>query len=487
MTKISNQYSLTNVLFADAVNGRVGVNNASPTVALDVTGAGLFSSSLTTGGAIFTTNNTPFDTAGSITRHSVVGLALKAVTASVFDFSLYSAGGTALMTNPTGTNNINFNSGQVWFNGSNVGIGTSSPLNKFTVVGVSSFQLSEANDIRLIINPTASGINISSTYNTNGSYQPITISTSDTERMRIHPNGTKYFGAFNSSRLQINPSGEQVLSYTNNYYIWGIFNDSNSVAIESAFAGDIIFRAQAQSTSSSPTTAAERMRITSGGSLLMAKNNVIGINTADGSDDGYLSLAGASGDNQNRGGCIYLSGNERAADPGMVVLQAGNVIGVGSVITFRTGAAVERMRIIGNGRVLIGTSTDQGYLFYVNGNAAGTSGFANVSDKRLKKDITPIESALDKVKQLRGISFNWDKTLRPDLNLDDNNHLGLIAQEVEEILPQVVFTGEDEFSTKTVSYSDIVPVLIESIKELSAQVSEQQTQINELKALLNAH
>ena len=123
------------------------------------------------------------------------------------------------------------------------------------------------------------------------------------------------------------------------------------------------------------------------------------------------------------------------------------------------------------GNVLIGTYTDNGYKLYVNGNAAGPSGFANVSDRRLKKDITPIESALNKVKLLNGVSFNWDKTLRPDLALDDKNHLGLIAQDVEEILPQVVTTGIDELKTKTITYSDIVPVLIEAIKELSAKVS----------------
>ena len=236
----------------------------------------------------------------------------------------------------------------------------------------------------------------------------------------------------------------------------------------SAYAA--VFGNQANNATQFTTNGTVRATITSGGSLLMTKNSVIGVNTSDGSDDGYLALCGASGDGPNRGGTIILSGNERADEAGQVVIGAGNVIGVGSVIAFRTAAA-ERMRLIGNGRLLIGTSTDQGYLLYVNGNAAGSSGFANVSDGRFKKDITPIESALTKVNQLNGISFNWNKDSRPDLNLDDKNHLGLIAQDVEAILPQVVSTGEDELQTKIITYSDIVPVLIEAIKELSAKVT----------------
>jgi hypothetical protein len=241
---------------------------------------------------------------------------------------------------------------------------------------------------------------------------------------------------------------------------------ANIIATDSTLSNPIL----TFSTSTNGSSSTERMRITSGGNMLMSKNSVIGINTSDGSDNGYLALCGAGADGPNRGGHIYLSGNERPDDPGHVTISAGNVIGIGSVITFRT-AGTERMRLIGNGRLLIGTSTDQGYLLFVNGNAAGTSGFANVSDKRLKKHIVPIENALNKVNKLNGISFNWNKDSRPDLTLDDNNHLGLIAQDVEKILPQVVSTGTDELQTKTITYSDIVPVLIEAIKELSAKIT----------------
>ena len=95
-----------------------------------------------------------------------------------------------------------------------------------------------------------------------------------------------------------------------------------------------------------------------------------------------------------------------------------------------------------------------------------------------KKDILPIENALDKVLSLNGVTFNWNKGFNPRVNLDNNNHIGLIAQEVERVVPQAVSTALNGEKTKSVAYSDLVPVLIEAIKE-------QQKQIEELKQLIN--
>lgn len=128
------------------------------------------------------------------------------------------------------------------------------------------------------------------------------------------------------------------------------------------------------------------------------------------------------------------------------------------------------------GNVGIGT-TSPGYTLHVNGSVAGTSAYVNLSDERYKKDIQPIENALAKILSLNGVTFNWDKS-NTDMNLDDANHIGLIAQEVEKVLPQAVTTGNDDNEIKSVAYTDIVPVLIEAIKE-------QQAQIEELKAKLN--
>jgi hypothetical protein len=91
------------------------------------------------------------------------------------------------------------------------------------------------------------------------------------------------------------------------------------------------------------------------------------------------------------------------------------------------------------------------------------------SDLKLKTDIKPLESSLDKVKQLSGVSFNWN-TGRV------GRDIGFIAQEVEKIVPEVVREKKDTFfgDVKTVNYQALVAVLVEAIKE-------QQVQIDELK------
>jgi len=90
--------------------------------------------------------------------------------------------------------------------------------------------------------------------------------------------------------------------------------------------------------------------------------------------------------------------------------------------------------------------------------------FNSLSDEREKKNIKTLDSALDKTLSLRGVSFTYNDT--------DIDSIGVIAQEVEEVIPEVVSTGSDDL--KSVSYGNIVGLLIEAIKE-------QQNQINVLK------
>ena len=90
------------------------------------------------------------------------------------------------------------------------------------------------------------------------------------------------------------------------------------------------------------------------------------------------------------------------------------------------------------------------------------------SDERIKDNIEVIDSALDKVQGIRGVHYN-----RTDTDDPEKEHTGVIAQDVEKVLPQVVH--EDDKGIKSVAYGNMVGLLIEAIKE-------QQTQIDDLKA-----
>jgi len=102
--------------------------------------------------------------------------------------------------------------------------------------------------------------------------------------------------------------------------------------------------------------------------------------------------------------------------------------------------------------------------------AAGAATFNNdvtaFSDARLKENVETIDNALDKVCAMRGVTFN-----RID-NENGERQMGVIAQEIQDIVPEVVKVNDDEDSTLSVSYGNLVGVLIESIKELKAEIDE---------------
>ena len=87
----------------------------------------------------------------------------------------------------------------------------------------------------------------------------------------------------------------------------------------------------------------------------------------------------------------------------------------------------------------------------------------SLSDENLKKDISTIDNAVDKVMQLRGVDYTWKQS--------EEKSKGVIAQELQKVLPELVSESDDRLS---VNYNGIIGVLIEAIKE-------QQKQIDELK------
>ena len=91
------------------------------------------------------------------------------------------------------------------------------------------------------------------------------------------------------------------------------------------------------------------------------------------------------------------------------------------------------------------------------------------SDIKLKDNIRPIESALYKVQQINGVTFDWNEK-SSKIQQDKGHDVGLIAQEVEKVLPEVVVLRPD--GIMAIQYEKVVPLLVESIKELTKRVEE---------------
>ena len=92
------------------------------------------------------------------------------------------------------------------------------------------------------------------------------------------------------------------------------------------------------------------------------------------------------------------------------------------------------------------------------------------SDKNLKENIETISNALDIVDAMSGVRFDWNEIARQMYPERTNRDIGVIAQEIENVLPEVVTTRDNGY--KAVKYEKIVPVLIQAIKELKTQIEE---------------
>ena len=187
----------------------------------------------------------------------------------------------------------------------------------------------------------------------------------------------------------------------------------------------------------------ERMRIDSGGDVSIGGDVQLGGGTdisMSSTSDGQLRI-----DGDGYSGAIALNAN------GMHIYNNSSV----RYMSFGINET-EEMRLETDGDL------------HVDGNVVAYS--TTVSDIRLKKDIAPIKDAMTKVQHLNGCTFTYLK--------DDRKSAGLIAQDVEKVLPsaviedEAVFHGEEGETYKTVQYDQVIGLLVEAVKELKAEIEE---------------
>lgn len=379
-----------------------------------------------------------------------------------------------------------------------VGIGTSNPSSKLHVSnGSAGIQLSPdgiSDGISFLqaydwVAQTYDGLR----YYANEHY----FYTGNNERMRIDSSGNVGIGITNpSTRTHIYSSASStplIVESTANTYV-GIKNTTQTAYI-GAVTSNMYFE----------NNGAERMRITSTGNVFLQTGGA-----ALQWQNGYQTITGDAASNDliyrtyanhiwktTTGASSTTDGTERmrinSNGEGLYVYNNGG----GNPVDYGTGAEI---RLDGLSHGINAThylalsgylpgynpgqynclKTDLGDMHFAAGGVytgyiGANTGFTDVSDEREKENIVTISNATAKLKQLRGVYHTWKDTE----NRGTDTHIGLIAQEVEAVVPEVVSTSNptslntpesDTVGLKGVAYAKLVPLLIETIKELETRI-----------------
>jgi hypothetical protein len=131
--------------------------------------------------------------------------------------------------------------------------------------------------------------------------------------------------------------------------------------------------------------------------------------------------------------------------------------------------------------------TNPTQALYVTGNiyATGTvlGGQAACSDVRWKKDFKPLNNSLNKIVQLSGYYYHFKTDEFPDKHFSNDLQIGMKAQEVEKLFPEILFTDKEGY--KYLDYSRLTPILVEAMKEQQKIIDSQQAEINNLQVEIN--
>jgi hypothetical protein len=210
------------------------------------------------------------------------------------------------------------------------------------------------------------------------------------------------------------------------------------------------------------TNNAKHMSITSAGKVLIGGTSVSGHNFNFEVLDDHAYVQGPDGWNGNGDKAIVALGSS----------VSNESFGCGYV--YGTGMVLSTYKASGGGSFGSGTQDS-----LVIADTTGQASFINdvvafaSSDKRLKENIKPLDNALDKINKINGVEFDWitgKDQHGNDVHSNEGHDVGVIAQEIEEVLPEVVTTRDSGY--KAVKYEKIVPLLIEAIKEQQQQIEE---------------
>ncbi len=355
----------------------------------------------------------------------------------------------------------------------NIGVGTSTPGEKLTLVG----NISAVGHTNFIANDTYTAVNI--IQNGNGNAFRVSDQLSDNSVFVIDNSGhvgigrqTTYNNIMMSISAQGNDNGVKITTpggtATYALLVEDETNDQNPFVINAV--GNVGI---------GTATPAEKLEV-NGGAIRITKTSwpSLALNsTAVGSWKSSVS---------------FLSGGTGKWEIGTDITANGN-----NNFYFYDGVAgLERMRIDPNGYLLIGTSTTSGTSkLQINGTArvsdlAGTGNRTvysdasgnltnTASDSTLKTNISALNYSIEDIEALNPVSYNWINTEK----YGEQREIGLIAQEVKDVIPEVVGINFD--NTYSLDYSKLTSLLIKGIKDLKSIIDSQATAISDLQSQIN--
>jgi len=448
-------------------NGNVGIGTTSPSGKFEIDGSGNFvwgfpSTAVAkigtkgTGGSLLVSTpslNSSYESGFAVDGTYSSGKSVINLSA----FGVYSGGPySADIAFKTSTQTVLSEKMRITSDG-NVGIGTTSPTKRLDIV-------SSTNDSfdAIVVRP------LNQTQTLNIGWQGIAtslnfiVSTNGTERMRVDTAGNVGIGTSSPSyKLQVNDTIATVTGF------------GNFTALQSAAGTGFRWTLNNDGTFRVQKTADGFFNI-SATPIMIDSSNRVGIGTTAPQRDLQVGAFSGSpeiciGSSTSGNGTLAFGDGASGNDPWRGYVQYNHSV---DAMIFGTVNG-EKVRITSAGYMGIGT-TSPSYPLYVGTQVSNVSIYADYdivafSDQSVKENIRPIENALERVIESRGVLYD-----RIDSGEKDN--IGFIAQELEVAFPELVVTNED--GTKAVKYQNAVAVLFEAVKE-------QQKQIDEIKRILN--
>ncbi|OGN08431.1 MAG: hypothetical protein A3J46_05870 [Candidatus Yanofskybacteria bacterium RIFCSPHIGHO2_02_FULL_41_11] len=235
-------------------------------------------------------------------------------------------------------------------------------------------------------------------------------------------------------------------------------------------------------TTTSGGTVTERMRIDSTGNIQFNQNSVISRNTSDGSDSGWLTLAGGgggggSGLDNTRGGWINVIGAEANGTFGFTGVDISMGNGTTPKFVVRNASGTNSLELDSAGALTMGVTNTNVGASTLCWDGSGLSIWGGCTSlAKYKKGVSDLSIGLDTIRQLRPVEFDWNH----DLIGAEGHDLGFIAEEVEAVNPLLAEHGGDGGALSGVKYNLMTSLLTKGVQELDANIASQSAVLEDL-------